>query len=608
MAGDKRHPDSPPIADQALGESDLSAVGEVALPTARDRVLLRRLLEGHGAQLGGIGFASVASAFIEGAFLLLLTRMALAIAAGDSMVELPGGIRWSTGACIALAALAVLVRTLLALLVASSTARISGEAAQALRHRLATVYLNSSWSTKQAERPGRLQELVGTFVKTSLDIVGAASVVLGAGLSLGVLLVIAIVLDPLASVVMVFALGVLALILAPLRRRVRTSSGNSSSSGVDFTTAVSEMASLGMEMHVFGVADGVSERLDTLSRENVGWLRRSISLQIAIPQVYTSLAYLALVGALAVTAVASTDRIPTLSASMLVMLRSLTYGQRLQTSVATLDSSMPFLRTLYDTIAHYEATSDTGGDVWVDSISSVSVRDVSFAYASGEPAVLQSVSFDIGDGEIIGVVGPSGAGKSTLLQLLLGLRRPSSGTISVGDIDLATADPQCLARQMAFVPQQPTLFSGTILENIIFFREGITEADVRRAVRRANLEEDLRSMPAGLDTPVGERGSNLSGGQQQRVAIARALADNPRLLILDEPTSSLDPRSEILIRDALEALRGAATVVIVAHRMTTLTICDRIAVIQNGRLVALDRPEIVSAQEGFFREALDLSR
>ncbi len=161
---------------------------------------------------------------------------------------------------------------------------------------------------------------------------------------------------------------------------------------------------------------------------------------------------------------------------------------------------------------------------------------------------------------------------------------------------------------LALVPQEPHLIEGTVADNIRFFRPGLSDAQVEGAARKANVHDDIKSWPEGYQTPVGERGGTLSGGQRQRVALARALVAEPSLLVLDEPTSALDMRSEALVREALEALKGDVTVVIVAHRLSTLAVCDRIMVFADGHLESFGpAPELVESND-FYREAVALSR
>ena len=231
---------------------------------------------------------------------------------------------------------------------------------------------------------------------------------------------------------------------------------------------------------------------------------------------------------------------------------------------------------------------------------------MSFAYEPDVP-VLRDVSFEVRKGEIIGIVGPSGAGKSTLVQLLLRLREPSGGEMLVDGRDVRRMDPDAWYRHVTVVPQEPHLFEGTVADNIRFFRAGVDADALRRAAKLAHLHEDISAWPLGYDTPVGARGGQLSGGQRQRLCIARSLVEGPDMMVLDEPTSSLDVRSESLLRETLSDLAPATTVFVIAHRMSTLSICDRIMVIMNGSMQGFDRPAELEASNPFYREALKLS-
>jgi len=231
---------------------------------------------------------------------------------------------------------------------------------------------------------------------------------------------------------------------------------------------------------------------------------------------------------------------------------------------------------------------------------------IGFAYTADREA-LADVTFRLEPGEAIGVIGPSGAGKSTLAQLLLGLRPPTSGMITVGGTPLQDVDRRWWSTRVAFVAQDAQLFTGSVAENIRFFRDGITEAELRTAAAQANVLRDIEALPHGFDTHLGERGSQLSGGQRQRLSIARALVGLPDLLILDEPTSALDAQSESLIRSTLAGLHGRLSVVIIAHRMSTLDVCDRIMVIEHGRMTALDTPTALRSDSEFYNNALSLA-
>jgi ATP-binding cassette subfamily B protein len=199
--------------------------------------------------------------------------------------------------------------------------------------------------------------------------------------------------------------------------------------------------------------------------------------------------------------------------------------------------------------------------------------------------VLDGVSFEVRRGEKVALVGPSGAGKSTIFHLILRLYDPCAGTISFDGVPVASVDPLALRRRIALVPQDPIVFAASVGDNIRFGRPEASEAQVAHAAELALAFEFIARLPQKYDTPVGERGVTLSGGQRQRIAIARAILRDAPLLLLDEATSSLDAESERLIKTALDRLTADRTTLVIAHRLATVLSCDRILVVDAGRIV-----------------------
>ena len=313
-----------------------------------------------------------------------------------------------------------------------------------------------------------------------------------------------------------------------------------------------------------------------------------------------------LVGALAVAYGTGFADLSSLGAVVLIMLRSLSYAQSLQSSIQSLHQVAPSSRPCRKRKRATTPPRSPATARPIDHIGDVEFDDVWFEYEDGRP-VLQNVSFCVPHGEIIGIVGPSGAGKSTLVQLLLRLRDPTKGAVRSDGRDVNELSLDDWYRHFTFVPQEPRLFAGTIADNIRFFRDDVDDAAIERAAKLAHLHEEITAWPLGYDTPVGERGGQLSGGQRQRLCIARALVDEPDVMILDEPTSSLDVRSDMLIRETLADLVPQTTVFVIAHRMSTLSICDRIMVILDGKLQGFDDPAKLEATDPFYAEALRLS-
>lgn len=216
----------------------------------------------------------------------------------------------------------------------------------------------------------------------------------------------------------------------------------------------------------------------------------------------------------------------------------------------------------------------------------VAFHHVHFTYP-GRPnvPVLENLSFHVAPGEKLALVGPSGAGKSTIFQLILRFYDPVSGHITFDGVRLTDADPAALRSRIALVPQDSIVFATSVRDNIQFGRPDASAAEIEKAAEAAHAAEFIRRLPLGFDTPLGERGVTLSGGQRQRIAIARAILRKAPLLLLDEATSSLDAESETLVQQALKRLMLNRTSIVIAHRLATVQSCDRILVIDNGRVV-----------------------
>jgi len=231
----------------------------------------------------------------------------------------------------------------------------------------------------------------------------------------------------------------------------------------------------------------------------------------------------------------------------------------------------------------------------------VELRDVSFGYGTGEPT-LRGIDLAVEPGRTVALVGPTGSGKTTLIMLIPRLYDADSGSVLVDGVDVRTVDPASLRREVALVSDDAFLFSASLGENIAYARPDASEGEVLAAASRAGLLELLDDLPEGLDTLVGERGLTLSGGQRQRVAIARALLAEPRILILDDATSSVDATTESRIKAALGEVMEGRTTFVIAHRLSTIALADEVVVLEAGEIVARGTHEQLLEESSLYRE------
>lgn len=235
-------------------------------------------------------------------------------------------------------------------------------------------------------------------------------------------------------------------------------------------------------------------------------------------------------------------------------------------------------------------------------IGRVAFENVSFEYDSSVP-VLHNVSLEVKPGQVVALVGPSGAGKTTLVNLIPRFYDVTAGCITIDGHDIRQVTLLSLREQIGMVPQETAMFSDTIRENIRYGKLEASQAEIEAAARAANAHDFIINMPQGYETRVGERGIKLSGGQRQRIAIARAILKNPRILILDEATSSLDSESEQLVQEALERLMKSRTTFVIAHRLSTIINADWILVLEGGRIVEQgSHAELVSRADGLYHK------
>jgi ATP-binding cassette, subfamily C, bacterial CydD len=240
--------------------------------------------------------------------------------------------------------------------------------------------------------------------------------------------------------------------------------------------------------------------------------------------------------------------------------------------------------------------------------SDIVFSGISYTYPGTPAPAADHVTFTIPAGKTTALIGPSGAGKSTLLNLLLRFLEPEKGVITFGGMHIGNIDMEAWLSQISWVPQHPHLFNATLRENILFGKPGITDEILENVLQETGLVPFVRSLPKGLETPVGENGSRLSGGEAQRVALARAFLKNAPVLVLDEPTSHTDPELEAELRSSMQVLMKGKTTVIIAHRLETIRSADQILVLSDGKISGSGTHDELFSIEGFYRNSLLLQQ
>ncbi|HEY3946091.1 MAG TPA: ABC transporter ATP-binding protein [Solirubrobacteraceae bacterium] len=594
----------------AVGQVETGELPEGSAPRqmrVRKRVLAD-LLGGRWRRVAGLAVASTLSGVAEAGILAIVAEVAADLAGGDRGATTalgPLSAHLSIPALLWIGAVLALVRLVLQVPMALLPARIASDTQANLRRRLFDAFTRASWEVQSTDREGYLQELMSTQVfLAGTGAIWAASAVTYA-LTFAVLLASALVLSAAAAgAVLIVSLALFAA-LRPLSRAAGRAARGLAEAQVDHAQGLGEATRLAEETHVFGVEASQRQHIGLLIDQARAFFFRAQLFVRLVPNIYQSFVYLLIVGGLALVYHFVSGGVASLGAVVLLLVRAGTYGNQLQNAYQQVRQAVPFLEHLQTAEARYRESIVPAGRRPLSAVRTLAFVDVSFDYGAERPA-LSGVSFEVHAGETIGIVGPSGAGKSTLAQLILQLRSPQSGRYLVNGSAAHEYQPSDWHGLVAYIPQTPNLIHASVSANIRFLRD-LSDADVERAARLAGIHDDIMSWSDSYETIVGPRADAVSGGQSQRICLARALAGRPQILLLDEPTSALDPTSERLIQQSLNALSGTMTLLVIAHRMTTLDICDRVMVILDGRLDAFGSADSIRDGNAYYRSAELLS-
>ena len=562
-----------------------------ARPPLSVLAVLRTVLALRPGAAVALVLGALTAGIAESTILALVADTATAMVDGLDPVEVAlGPVELEARVSVLLIAAALLgtLRVLLQVGLAYLPALIAGDAQASMRNRLFDAYSRSAWEVQAEERDGHLQELVTNQVGQATQALLMSTTLVSAGLTFLTLVATAFVLGPGAAVLVLVVAAALAAVLRPLARWGRQHAAALSTAQILHAESVGSSIRLAEETYTFGTADAERRRL----RERVAltrhhFLRQQFASRLT-QGLYQGLVILLLVAGLAVLHASGTGRVASLGAIVLILVRASSYGQQAQVAWQVVQQAGPYLERLAAAEDRFAAHPQRSGDRPYPSGTELRLEAVSFAYRPGRP-VLQGVDLYVAGGAVVGIVGRSGAGKSTLVQLLLRMRRPTTGAIELGGIPVEEISLDEWRRHVAYVPQEPRLVHATVAENISFSRD-LDSAAIERAARLAHIHDDIVAMPEGYDTVIGQRADAVSGGQRQRICLARALAGAPDILVLDEPTSALDAASEAAIRASLLELRDGPTIFIVAHRPALLEICDQLLEIEPVGSEAMTSP------------------
>jgi len=559
--------------------------------------------------VAGLTVLTIVASLVEAAMLAIIALVAVSLVPGVRGAvhgkESLFSVHASTGTLLIIGGVLTVVRMFSQIPMSILSSRITTEVLASTRHRMFDSFTRAAWTVQSRDREGQLQE---TLTGQAVQAAGAAAQalqVITASFQFAVLIGFAVALNVIAAVVVGTISVLLFGLLRPMRARGIRISRALSQANVHYASGIAEANRLTEETHVFGVFEMQRRRMSGLIRESQRhYYRAALNLRL-ISNLYQSLIYVVVVGGLAGLYLFGGHHAGQLGGVVLLLLRAGTAGQLVQGAYQGLAQSMPFIERTQDTARRYLESAPVEGSEALSSVDVIAFDQVSFAYNAERP-VLSEVSFEVQAGESIGIVGPSGAGKSTLVQILLRLRPPGAGQYLINGVPVERYASSDWSRQISYVPQEPRLLHASVADNIRFFRD-IPDEDVERAARLARIHDDIVGWEAGYETIVGPRADAVSGGQQQRLCLARALAARPAMLVLDEPTSALDPQSEALIGESLVELKSGLTLFIVAHRMSTLDMSDRVMVIVDGRLVGFDTREYLQRENPYYRKASQLA-
>jgi ATP-binding cassette, subfamily C, bacterial len=565
----------------------------------RKQIFLLVVLSSAGGLLEGIGINAVIP--------LLTFALGLQIPATDAISQFIklffdlAGVPFVPRYLLAFIVILFIGKAMLSLLFTYIQIRITNEYERVTRSKLFTIALSASWPYLLKQKLGNLETVLMIDTPASVAMLTKLSFTITIVTSLLMYLVVAFSISPFVMFTTVMIGALVFISLRPLMDRVHGISSTRTVAYRETLHHTSEHMSGLKSVKSFGVESAAIARGDGLFSQIKDLTSRLQIIQSVATQAVAPIGIIYIAGILALSFKTPFVSFAALPAIFYLIYRIFTYVQQLQNNVQYISELAPHLERVlaYEDGALGER-EEQSGDSEFNFQKEITFKNVSFSYESGN-SVLHDVSFSIPKGRMIGIVGPSGAGKTTCVDLLLRLLTPTNGSILVDGIDGKRIRLADWRKRIAYVSQDLFLLQDSIRNNIRFYDDSLTDAQVWEAAEMAHIADFIRSSPEGLDTQVGDRGIRLSAGQRQRIVIARALARKPEVLILDEATSSLDGESEAHIKKVIENLKGQIAIVAIAHRLSTIMGSDQLVVLQDGRVIETGSPqELLGNMNSYF--------
>lgn len=468
--------------------------------------------------------------------------------------------------------------------------------------------LFARWPFLLKQEGGYLQNTMFWDVKRAANLLEVIAQAAQSWSGFLVYLLVALTISPTITSVTVVAAGLFLFLFKPLVQKTRVLAEATSKNEKLFSQHLIEHLGGLKNIKIYGREDAVYETGKIfLTRLQDAYARSALvqSLGTVLIQPFSFLFMLVM---FAFSYATGSFNLASFAATLYLIQKIFTYVQSGQASFHSINELVPFAANILvfkDLLQAEHEESARKGKPFSFS-RSINLRNLSFGYTEGKP-ILTKVSLSIPRGQTIALIGPSGAGKSSVADLILRLFTPTEGTLSIDSLPVEAVDLTDWRSKVRYVTQESFVRNASVSENIRFYRPALTEEDIITAAKQANIYEVIMKLPEGFATILGDRGVLLSGGQRQRVMLARALAGTPELLVLDEATSALDVESERLIHESIRALRGTVTVLIIAHKLTTIKDADRIYVLENGRVTEEGTPnEMLAKPESYFARCIAL--